>query len=325
MAEKFLCGVDLGGTKLSAGLFTPKGETVDVLKVNDHLELGNDDMADRVAALLKDLLESRNLGFSDIEGIGVGVAAHCNSEEGMIITSSNFIKPFRKYPFRKRLQKTLGYPVIIDNDANAQALGEFMFGAGQGRKSVVFITVSTGVGTGIILEGRLHRGHSGFAGELGHSIIAASSGIHCTCGNIGCLMAVSGTLGLLERYHQCVERGMPSGIELNRIDRIDGMMLENLVKNGDKIATQLFQETADYLGMGIYNIYQIINPQTVILGGGLMNMGFNFMEKIEAKFRSMVHNMVHHELEIVQAGLGRQAGLLGAAALPLESRLGKGE
>lgn len=318
MAERLLCGVDLGGTKLSVGLFSQGGELKCEQKVGDHSRLGCDAMVRRVADLVRDLLRGEGMGLEDVLGIGVGMAGHINPMKGIVLTSTNFPVPFRRYPFRGRLESELGCPVILENDANAQAFGEYRFGAGRGSSSMVFLTVSTGVGAGIVINGRIFRGHSGFAGEVGHAVIDPHSPVRCTCGNRGCLTALSGTLGLPERYRLCLEEGMHSSPPPDKVDTLDGMALERRVAAGDEIAMHLLQESADYLGIGIYNIYQIFNPQSLILGGGLMNLGYGFFERIKEKFESLVQNMVDEKLEIGLTELGGRAGLIGAAALSLE-------
>lgn len=322
MTEKLLCGVDLGGTKLSVGLFHPDGKSVAELKVTDHSHLENDELVSKVAILVHELLESQKIHQESLTGIGVGMAGHINFDKGLIITSSNFPKPFDNYPFRDRLQDKLKAPVTLDNDTNAQAFGEFLFGAGMGKKDMAFITVSTGVGAGIISDGRILRGYTGFAGEIGHTIVDPVSEIRCTCGNYGCLMALSGGLGLPLRYRQCLKQGMVSsiGISADNANKVDGIVLEQGVEAGDEICVRLFEESAVFIGIGIYNLYQSINPQTVILGGGLMNMGFGFMDRIRNKFDSFLQNMVQDKMEIIHAGLGNRSGLLGAAALPLDER-----
>lgn len=320
MGDKLLCGVDLGGTKLSVGLFSKTGELLIENKVSNHSNLDNGAMVVRIADLLRRLLDEGGVSFNQLLGIGVGMAAHINSRKGVVITSSNFPKPFRNYPFRDELQQLVKAPVTLDNDANAQAFGEYLFGAGRGRQELVFMTVSTGVGAGIISRGNIMRGYSGFAGEIGHTIVEPSSRVRCSCGNYGCLMAHCGTLGLPERYRFCLEEGMVSGLNLTVSDvgKVDGFLLEKGVEIGDPIALRLFRESAEYIGIGIYNLYQSVNPQAVILGGGLMRIGFGFLGLIQKKFESLLQNMVDEKLEILHAGLGNRAGLLGAASLPLE-------
>ena len=318
MGKELFCGVDLGGTKLSVGLFSAEGELLIERKTSEHSNLGNKDMLACIADLIHSLGKEVAVSSDRLKSIGIGVAGHINSRAGLIITTSNFNIPFRNYPFREEMERMVDVPVIIDNDANAQVLGEHLFGAGRDRQDVVFITVSTGVGAGIISQGRIFNGHFGFSGEIGHTIVEPSSPVRCTCGNRGCLMALCGTLGLSDRYEFCLREGMVSnlGFRVGEVPGIDGILLEEGVKAGDEIALRLFRESAEYIGIGIYNIYQVVNPQTVILGGGLMRMGFGFFDLIRKKFNSLVRNMVYEDLEIVLAELGTRAGLLGAAFLP---------
>ena len=319
MADNLLCGVDLGGTKLIAGLVSESGEVQTSIKVNDHVQLGNHAMVERIASLVGQLLKETGVGVEQLRGVGVGMAAHTNARKGLVITTSNLPIPFRNYPLRDELQQLLGVNVVLDNDASAQAYGEYLFGAGQGCRELVFMTVSTGVGAGIISQGNIFRGFSGFAGEIGHTIVEPSSRVRCTCGNYGCLMALCGTLGLPSRYRFCMEEGMGAKLDPDEVDNLDGVLLEKGVDMGDEIALRLFQESADYIGIGIYNIYQAINPQRVILGGGMMRMKYGFMNLIQRKFDSLVQNMVDERMDIVPAKLGDRAGLLGASALLLES------
>ena len=320
MGEKILCGVDLGGTKLSVGLFTARGELLAKKITNDHTMLGNHEMTRCIADIIIPTCKEAGISPRELESIGVGLAGHIDSRTGIIITTSNFRIPFRHYPLQQELESLTDTPAVIDNDANAQVLGEYLFGAGRGRQDIVFMTVSTGVGAGIISQGKIFQGHFGFAGEIGHTIVEPASEVQCSCGNKGCLMALCGTLGLSERYEFCLREGIISklGFEAGKVPKIDGIILEEGLNTGDSISQLLFRESAEYIGIGIYNIYQVINPQTLILGGGLMNLGFGFFNLIKEKFNSLVQNMLSGELEIVLAELGSEAGLLGAAFLPRE-------
>jgi glucokinase len=320
MAATYLCGVDLGGTKMSAGIFTPDGTPVASRKVTDHAGADNDGMTDRVAEIVQDLLAETGIRDDQLRAIGVGMAAHTNSYKGIIITSSNFAVPFRNYPMGERLSKRFSAPIIVDNDANAQAYGEFRFGAGRGKEDMVFLTVSTGVGAGIISGGRLLRGRTGIAGEIGHTIVDPNSDIRCTCGNYGCLMALSSGLGLTERYARHQRAGLESTLGVHPGDTVDGHLLRKGYETGDPISTTLVEESADFIGIGVYNIFQVLNPEAVVLGGGLMHLGPKYLARIRAKFLSLVQNMMYEEMEVLPAQLGGDAGLVGAAALGLEER-----
>lgn len=320
MTDTFLCGVDLGGTKLSAGIFRQDGTPVAKKRVTDHTTLDNEGMANRVADLVEELLAEADVEQNELAAIGVGVAGHIKFDEGLIITSSNFATPFRNFPLGARLQRRFEARIIVDNDANAQAYGEYTFGAGRGKDHMVFLTVSTGVGSGIIVDGRLLRGRTGIAGEIGHTIVDPNSDVQCSCGNYGCLMALTSGLGLTGRYWRRVDRGIQSTLGLKHGDPVDGHLLRRGFETGDPASTSLVEESADFIGIGVYNIFQVLNPEAVVLGGGLMQLGPVYLNRIRSKFLSLVQNMMYEEMAVLPAGLGTEAGLVGAAALGLEER-----
>ena len=183
-------------------------------------------------------------------GIGVGVAAHIRFKEGLIITSSNFKIPFKNYPMRDRIQSHFEVPVILDNDANAQAYGEFVFGAGRGRGSVVFMTVSSGIGAGIIIDGKLFRGMTGTAGEVGHTITQFESDQRCTCGNLGCLMAQASGIFFPSMYQKKLEQGKRTVMEVRDTAAVDGRTIAEGVRLGDEIG---FFKEEDKWGIGHRN------------------------------------------------------------------------
>ena len=320
--EKLLCGVDLGGTKLSVGLFSRQGEPVDKLETRNHAEKDSDGITSEVVRFIKELLSSNKMTDADLFGIGIGVAAHIRFEEGLVITSSNFKCHFKNYPMGKKIQSHFNVPVVLDNDANAQAYGEFLFGAGVGRRDVVFVTVSTGIGAGIIIDGKLRRGVTGTAGEVGHTIVKYDSEQVCTCGNSGCLMALSSGLFFPSLYRSKLEGGKKSlmGITAANVSAVDGPLILEGLRQGDEISVEIFHESARIVGIGLYNLFQILNPEAVILGGGLMSLGPSYLEEIRKTFYLLVRDMMYDRMEILPAKLGIDSGLVGASALPLEQR-----
>ncbi len=318
--EKLLCGVDLGGTKLSVGLFSLEGEQVDKLETKDHADKDNDGITEDVIRSVKKVLSKNGKTDADLLGIGIGVAAHVRFKEGIVITSSNFKAQFKNYPMREKVQSHFAVPVILDNDANAQAYGEFRFGAGLGRRDVIFMTVSTGIGAGIIINGKLVRGVTGTAGEIGHTIIEYDSQLLCTCGNRGCLMAHSSGLFFPSLYRKKLEEGKISlfGIAPDDVLKVDGRLILEGMNQGDEISSEIYRESARIVGFGVYNLFQILNPEAVIIGGGLMNLGPAYQDEIQRTFYSLVKNMMYDRMEIIPAELGSNSGLIGAAALLLE-------
>ncbi len=317
---KLLCGVDLGGTKLSVGLFTREGEQVDKLETKEHAQKDNDGITADVIGSVKKILSKNGKTDADLLGIGIGVAAHIRFKEGLVITSSNFKTQFKNYPMREKVQSHFTVPVILDNDANAQAYGEFRFGAGLGRRDVIFMTVSTGIGAGIIINGKLVRGVTGTAGEIGHTIIDYDSQQMCTCGNKGCLMAHSSGLFFPSLYRNKLEVGKNSlfGFAPEDVSKVDGRLILEGMNQGDEISSEIYHESAQIVGFGVYNLFQILNPEAVIIGGGLMNLGPAYLDEIQRTFYSLVKNMMYDRMEIILAELGSNSGLIGAAALPLE-------
>lgn len=318
--KRFLCGVDLGGTKLSAGLFYPDGSLLDKRTIFDHTALDCDGITSSIIELIRELLTANGIEDENLYGIGIGVAGHISHKKGLIITSSNFMTCFYDYPLRDIVAREFNTNIIIDNDANAQAYGEFRFGAGKKFSDIVFITISTGVGCGIIINKQLVRGMAGTAGEIGHTIIDPHSDIQCSCGNYGCLMALSSGQYLPVLYQKYLKEGVKSklGLDLDSVSQMDGILLKKGLEIGDEICRNVLHDSAYTVGTGIYNLFQILNPEIFIIGGGLTNIGGIYIELIEQRFLSLVKEMMHDKIEIRPSTLGNNAGLLGAAALTLE-------
>jgi len=320
--EKLLCGVDLGGTKLSAGLVRIDGTLVDSLITYDHANKNENGIIDDIADLVKKLLDKNNLTEDNLLGIGVGFPGHINGSKGICITTSNFKAKFKNYPFRDSIQKHFGgVKVFVDNDANAQAYAEYKYGAGKNCDDMVFITVSTGIGAGIIIDGNLIRGMSGIAGEIGHTIIDPNSKIQCTCGNYGCLMTYGGRL-LPERVAAKLRMGIPTklGITLeNYKTTVTGYLIGKGLQIDDPLSNAVVMECAHALGVALYNLFQLLNPCLVVLGGGLINWGDIYLNKVKETLYTMAGDMMVEKMDVVTAKLAENAGILGAASLCLEN------
>jgi glucokinase len=318
--DKFLCGVDIGGTKLSAGLIYPDGRILDKITLYDHTGKTEDQVVDQIASTVKQLLSSNGMKESDLEGIGVGFPGHVRYRDGVTITTSN-LKGFKGYPLRDNLRKNFSVQVRLDNDANAQAYCELRYGAGRGFSDLIFLTISTGIGAGIILDRKIYRGITGTAGEFGHTIVDPRSDLVCTCGNKGCLMGCACGLALPHHFRNRIEQGMKTTVQLPEdftYDKVDGQMICRGVAAGDPLCTSIVLECADYIGIGVYNIFQVFNPPIVILGGGLCNFGDIYLKRIKEKFYELARDMIFDPIEIVESEAGSDAGLIGAAALVLE-------
>ena len=318
--EKILCGVDIGGTKCSIALVDTTGKIIDKILTCAHADVDEQELVNLVTGHIKEIFQRNDLHESDIQGIGMGCAGHIRFRDGAIITTSN-LKGFKNYPLRDAVQSSFNIPVILDNDANAQAFGEYKFGAGKGYNDMIFLTISTGIGAGIIINNKLYRGATGTAGEFGHTIVEPKSELTCTCGNKGCLMACACGMALPFLFEQKLKEGkisklnLPSNFDLSKIS---GQLLKKGLDMDDPVSKEIILDSGYYVGLGIYNIFQALNPPLIVLGGGLTNWGDFYLDKIKSTFYGLARDMVFDPIGIVISDIGDDAGVIGAAALTLE-------
>ena len=318
--EKVLCGVDLGGTKLSVGLVRPDGIILDKIIVYDHVGKDEEFIVNYITQLVRRVISANNLKESDLEGIGVGFPGHVRYRDGYTITTSN-LKGFKNFPLRDSIRKNFSVPVRLDNDANAQAFCELKFGAGRGYDDLIFLTISSGIGAGIVLNRKIYRGMTGTAGEFGHTIVDPHSDFLCTCGNRGCLMGIACGLTLPERFRKKLEEGIKTTLPLPGsfdFSKVDGKLIKRGIDSDDPVSKAIVEDCADHIGIGVYNIFQVFNPPIIILGGGLMNLGELYFNRIKEKFYELARDMIYDPIAIVRSEAEADAGLIGAAALLLE-------
>jgi glucokinase len=318
--EKLLCGVDLGGTKLSVGLVGTTGRIHDKITVYDHVGKSEIMIVDRITGLIRQLISQNEISESDLVGIGMGFPGHVRYRDGYTLTTSN-LKGFKNFPLRQSIAEHFKVPVLLDNDANAQAFCEYKFGAGKGFETVIFLTISTGIGAGIILNNKLYRGITGTAGEFGHTIVNSDNKQICTCGNEGCLMACVCGLALPYLFKMKTEEGISTTLPLPEdfnYSQVDGKLIMKGLGIDDPLSKAIMEECADYIGIIVYNIFQVFNPPIIILGGGLTSWGETYLARVRKKFNDLARDMIFDKIEIVESVAGCDAGLIGAAALLLE-------
>ncbi len=335
--ETVYCGVDIGGTKLSAGLMDRRGRVLCSRSTLDHTGMDEAGVVALTGDMVRRLSGEAGVAVGRLGGVGVGMAGHMRHREGVVITTSN-LKGFKNYPLADRLADNLGVRVALDNDANCQALAEHRYGAGRGYSDLVFITVSTGIGAGLILNGGLYRGQSGTAGEIGHTIVDAHSESMCTCGNRGCFMAHASTLNLRETverkrarhrtsmiFRRAPSGASPAGSGPDDHGRrqgalpIDGKLVFECAGGDDPLALEIINEYAEYLGILLYNVFQIFNPPLIILGGGLMNWGDAFFDRMTARFHELADRMLFDPVNIVRAAIPADSGVMGSSRISMRS------
>jgi Transcriptional regulator/sugar kinase len=313
-------GIDLGGTKLAVGVVSASGEVVGEEVSYDHSGLDEEEVLWLMARNVDKALASASLSREDVQGVGVLFPGHIRWPEGLALTTSN-LPGFKHYPLRTKVEELLGLPCLADNDANAQALGEYRYGAGAGLDPMVFMTVSTGIGGGIIIGGVPYRGFTGTAGEFGHMIVDASGGQLCSCGNRGCLMGAASGIAIPEAARRAASRLEASGAcaDLPQgcadYSGLSGALLASGCAEGNVLCRAVVEEYARYIGIGMYNIFQTLNPRGIVLGGGLLNLPELFFEAAVSTCYELAGSMMYDRMEIRRGSLGMRAGILGAAAL----------
>lgn len=319
---RYFIGIDLGGTNIAAGVVD---ENLNILKKGSVPTLASrpaDEIVADMAKLCLDIVKDAGLSLSDIECAGIAAPGTANSETGVIEYANNL--PFRNFPIAAKLSEMSGISrVIIENDANAAALAEAVAGAAKGERYSVMITLGTGVGGGIIIDGKVYSGFNHAGAELGHMVIS-HGGRHCSCGRDGCWEAYSSATGLINMTKEKIEECKKSGRETMMTKMIEGSKVSGktafaAMKQGDAAAAEVVDEYISYLACGISNIINIFQPSVLSIGGGICGEGDNLLVPLNKAVWGEVYNSENAErrTEIRIAQLGNDAGIIGAAALGL--------
>lgn len=316
----YYAAVDLGGTKIYAGVADGQGRLLSELKVPTEARSGYAAVLERVASTVREAMRRAGAIDGEPAAIGVGVPGQVNPETGVVYQAPNL--GWKDVSFGDDLRSLLPGEIRLENDANLAALGEYRFGAGRGVGDLVFITVSTGIGGGLVLNHRLYRGAGFGAGEIGHTVVEPG-GPRCACGNHGCLEAVAsgGAIGRRARELVAAGRGrrmltLAGGMP----DRVSARTVFEAAAEGDAEALDLVRCAARYLGIGIANILNVLNPALVILGGGVMESGPLIWELVRSEVEKNALNQSLASVRLVPAALGGRMGLMGAVALALDSK-----
>ncbi|MFD2671001.1 ROK family glucokinase [Marinicrinis sediminis] len=314
MMEKIYIGVDLGGTTVKVGICNPAGDLMHKFEGPTGVEHGTEAIIDNIVKYVKELVAESAYSWEQVEGIGAGIPGFMDMESGVVKLSPNL--GFRDTPVKQMLEDRLGKQVTINNDANVAALGEAWAGAGKGLKNVVCFTLGTGVGGGIIIDGKIYEG-SGMAGELGHmAIIPDLEAIQCNCGQRGCLETVSSATGIIRMAVDAVKRG--DRTSLSSLEFITAKDVFDAAKQGDDAAIRIVQRASFYLGKAMVLTSVILNPQRYIIGGGVSKAGDFLFQALREHYKTMAPP-TFGDMEIVPAVLGNDAGMIGAAGLNLRS------
>lgn len=312
--ERIVCAVDLGGTKINTGLIKNNGEIIKSIRIPTNAFEGPEAVINRIRGSIFDILKAGDLTSSDILGIGVGSPGPLDPIKGEVISSAN-LPGWDRVPIVKILQNEFNVPVVINNDANSGALGEYIFGCGRGTKNFVYMTVSTGIGGGVIIDGKLYSGANCNAAEIGHGTIDYK-GPRCKCGNFGCLEVFASGTALAQYAKESIRIGKKSIInEISDVDNIKGEHIFEAARLGDKLALELVEREAFYLGIGISNIMMYFNPEKIAIGGGVSNQFDMLYDKMMETVIKRTLKPIREICPVVKAELGDKIGIIGAAAL----------
>ncbi len=310
-AKRFFgVGIDLGGTFIKGGVVDGEGKILLTDKIPTECEGGAEHVAERIASLALDLVSRAGLKTEDVCGVGIGSPGMIDSARGVVVYSNNL--HWKDFAIGETVKKLTGLPVRVENDANVAAYGEACFGAGKGFRDLVMITLGTGVGGGIILDGIIFEGNGSAGAEIGHSVIVAG-GEECTCGRRGCLECYASATGLIRETRRAIAAHPESAMAKEK--EIDGRTAF-LYRDTDPVAKEVTDRYIELLACGITNFANIFRPEVVLIGGGISGEGKRLTDELQKLVdREIYGGDKGPRVEVRTAALGNSAGLLGAAAL----------
>jgi glucokinase len=309
--------VDLGGTKIYSVLTDEEGRVLGEDRRPTQAPEGPDAVIGRLVASVRQALEQGGVATHDIVGVGISAPGPCDFERGIVTDAPN-LPGWQDVPLTRILGEKLGVTAMMENDAASACYGEYRFGAGRGFLHIVLLTLGTGIGGGVIIDGRLYRGASGGAGELGHLVID-EEGPACNCGNRGCVEALASGPAIAE--------GAAAALAAGRSPVLAGIvgegpptpeMVLQAAHQGDAVSREVIERAGHHLGVALAGLLNCFNPEALILGGGLLGLGDLYLEPAVRTAREKAFDQMVEDVTITQASLGERAGALGAAALILD-------
>ena len=320
MTNKKIIGIDLGGTSIKFGILTTEGVVQDKWSIPTNILDGGKNIVPDIVASINHRLNLYNLDKSEFLGIGMGTPGTVNIEKGTVKAAYN-LNWENTQEVASVISKGVGLPFILDNDANVAALGERWVGAGENNPDVVFITLGTGVGGGIISAGHLIHGVAGAAGEIGHICVEPHDGFACTCGNYGCLETLTSATGIVRLSNKFAEEYEGTSSIKASIDNGDAVTSKDIfgaAEDGDAFSLSVVDKFAYYLGFACANLGSTLNPDSIVIGGGVSAAGEFLRAKVEENFKKYAFPSVRNSTKIKLAVLGNDAGIIGAASLALK-------
>jgi len=313
--ERFVVGIDLGGSKILTVITNARGDILSRDYRPTPAVEGPETVIQQILKSVDSASDQCGIAIAKLSAIGVGAPGISNPETGVVFTSPH-LPGWKNVPLKDIIQSQLGAKTFIINDANAAALAELHFGAGRGARNLIYVTISTGIGGGIIINGELYTGALGTAGEVGHMIIV-DNGLPCDCGNTGCWETLASGSALARKAKQRIKEGVPSSIPDyvgGDVEEVTAKVIQTAAEQGDALARELVAEAGYYLGVGLANLINIFNPEVIVIGGGLSNMGDMLLEPAFKVAGERAYKEAYQVVRFALAELGENSGALGAAA-----------
>jgi len=308
----YVIGIDLGGTNLRTGLVDRNGKIHHRLSIKTENNADPQTISNQIFYLIDEII---NVGAGlkpappNIIGVGLGSPGLVDKKGETILFSPN-LPLWRNIPIKRMVSERFSVPCVLENDANAAAWGEKWVGAGKEADSLVMLTLGTGIGGGIIINNKLWRGVNNVAAEIGHMVIQMD-GPKCSCGNYGCIEAYASATSMVRRFKESLKSGVPSS--LKDAGEITAKMINDAAFQGDKASLDIIKETGHYLGVALVNIMHVLNPEVIVLTGGMIGSGDLLMNPIKQVIKEKAFEASAKETKIVFSQLGNDAGIIGAA------------
>jgi glucokinase len=307
--------LDVGGTKLAAGLLSPAGEVLAEETEATDPAAAPLEIADALLAVGARALSTAGLELDSLGGVGIGFGGPVDYPTQTVVTCHH-LAGWEGVPLSRIVQERTGLPAVMDNDANAAALGETVFGAARGCRHVLYVTVSTGIGGGLVLDGRIHRGLNSMAGEIGHTELVPY-GPRCTCGRLGCLESVAAGWAIIRDARAALDGGADSALRSLAPEELTAKAVAEMAPR-DALAWRIMKRAGEYLGLGIARAANVISPEIVVIGGGISQAGEVILSPVRRAIERSLMPEVGRGLRVAPGALSPRWGLYGAAALAFE-------
>lgn len=308
-------GIDVGGTNVKIALVNDEGQIIYSNSVPTRAEMGYEYTVNNIKQAIYELLKETKLETKDIQGIGFGFPGQVDYKEGIVRNAPN-IPGWIEIPIAKIFEDEFNIPTRVDNDVRCAALGELNYGAGKGCENLICITVGTGIGSGLIINGKLARGASNAAGEIGHIKLQMNDGPICGCGDTGCFEAFASGPAIVAMAEEYIKGGKATKYrEMAGSNPITPYIVSEAAKAGDPVAKRIFTIMGEYLGIGLAGVVNLLNPEKIIIGGGVADAGEILINPLVETLKKRAMKIAGDTVQVVPAQLGNTAGVIGASLL----------